>query len=276
MKNTKVAKKKSQEIDDKTAYISRKNADIATLKTKIANLVKNIADLLMQIKQAASMRADENAEFKAAKADDVAAKTLVEKTKTVLMKFYEEEGLALVQTKKAKVVKIDTRQPAEFTSAAGDAPPPPPPTWEEPYGGSPGEANGIQSILIMIIDDIEKDIRVAQAEEDKSQAEFDDYKSTTESTIGKLEDQKAEYEEVVGDKEEEIEVAKGERSDKKKILDETMAYLKTIAPGCDYMAVNFELRKQNRAEEIEGLAEAKASLQGGAFNFLQKPNEDGC
>merc|ERR1719161_1001101 len=32
MKNTKVAKKKSQEIDDKTAYISRKNAQIATLK----------------------------------------------------------------------------------------------------------------------------------------------------------------------------------------------------------------------------------------------------
>merc|ERR1719217_448418 len=32
MKNTKVAKKKSQEIDDKTAFISRKNAQIATLK----------------------------------------------------------------------------------------------------------------------------------------------------------------------------------------------------------------------------------------------------
>merc|ERR1719247_1009667 len=128
----------------------------------------------------------------------------------------------------------------------------------------------------MIIDDIDKDIRVATEEEDKSQEEFDDYKSTTENTIGKLEDQKAEYEEVVGDKEEEIEVAKGERSDKKKILDETMAYLKTIAPGCDYMAVNFELRKQNRAEEIEGLMEAKASLSGESFNLLQKPDQDEC
>merc|ERR1719453_2890199 len=190
------------------------------------------------------------------------------------MKFYEDEGLALVQAKKTEVhVQKDFQAPEVV---AGEAPPPPPPTWQEPYGGSPGEANGIQAILLMIVDDIEKDIRVAQAEEDKSQGEFDDYKSTTESTIGKLEDQKAEYEEVVGDKEEEIEVAKGERSDKKKILDETMAYLKTIAPGCDYMAVNFELRKQNRAEEIEGLAEAKASLQGGSFNFLQQPNEDDC
>jgi hypothetical protein len=276
MKNTKVAKKKSQEIDDKTAFISRKNAQIATLKTKIANLVKNIKDLNLQISEAKAMRDAENAEFKVAKGDDVAAKGLVEKTKVVLKKFYEDEGLALVQTKKIqKKAQVHVQQAPEM-SAAGDAPPPPPPMWEEPYGGSPGEANGIQSILEMIIDDIDKDVRVATEEENSQQAEFDDYKSTTESTIGKLEDQKADYEEQVGDKEEDIEVAKGERSDKKKILDETMAYLKTIAPGCDYMAVNFELRKQNRAEEIEGLAEAKASLQGGAFNFLQQPNEDDC
>merc|ERR1719388_393268 len=123
-------------------------------------------------------------------------------------------------------------------------------------------------------DQMNQDIRVATEEEDSQQQEFDDYKSTTENTIGKLEDQKAEYETQVGDKEEDIEVAKGERSDKKKILDETMAYLKTIAPGCDYMAVNFELRKQNRAEEIEGLAEAKASLSGGDFGFLQKPSDE--
>merc|ERR1719269_260152 len=63
MKNTKVAKKKSQEIDDKTAFISRKNAQIATLKGKIANLVKNIKDLNNQISEAKSMRDAEHAEF---------------------------------------------------------------------------------------------------------------------------------------------------------------------------------------------------------------------
>jgi len=268
MKNTKVAKKKSQEIDDKTAYISRKNAQIATLKTKIANLVQNIKDLNTQIANAKGIRDSENAEFKVAKADDLAAKGLIEKTKVVLKKFYDSEGLALTQVKAA--------HSRVAQSPAGEAPLPPPPTWSEPYGGSPGEANGIQAILSMIVDDIDKDIRTATEEEDQSQTEFDDYKSSTENTIGKLEDQKAEYEESMGDKEGDIEVAKGERSDKKKILDETMAYLKTIAPGCDYMAVNFELRKQNRAEEIEGLAEAKASLSGGNFNFLQKPSDDGC
>eukprot|EP00746_Dinoflagellata_sp_MGD_P091855 gnl/MRDRNA2_/MRDRNA2_36381_c0_seq2.p1 gnl/MRDRNA2_/MRDRNA2_36381_c0~~gnl/MRDRNA2_/MRDRNA2_36381_c0_seq2.p1 ORF type:complete len:717 (+),score=249.24 gnl/MRDRNA2_/MRDRNA2_36381_c0_seq2:102-2252(+) len=283
MKNTKVAKKKSQEIDDKTAYITRKNSEIAVLKTKIANLVKNINDLHNQIAEAKAMRDAENAEFEVAKGDDVAAKGLIEKTKGVLMKFYEDEGLALTQTQaKPQVALLKTHvavaQAPEVV--AGEAPPPPPQMWSEPYAGSPGESNGIQSILEMIMDDIDKDIRTATEEEDTSQAEFDSYKATTEATIGKLEDQKAEFETAMGDKEGEIEVAKGERSDKKVILDETMAYLKTIAPGCDYMAVNFELRKANREAEIDGLIEAGTSLEGGVFGkdagFLQKGFHDDC
>merc|ERR1719199_384064 len=128
----------------------------------------------------------------------------------------------------------------------------------------------------MIKDDIEKDIKTATDEEDRSQEEFDEYKSGAETVISKLEEAKAEFEGEVGDKEGDIEVAKSERSDKKTILDDTMAYLKTIAPSCDYMAVNFELRKQNRAEEIEGLAEAKAALDGGSFNLLQQSPDQGC
>merc|ERR1719240_2499910 len=112
MKNTKVAKKKSQEIDDKTAFISRKNAAIATLKGKIANLVKNMKDLNNQIAEAKSMRDAENTESKVAKADDVAAKTLIEKTKTVLKKFYEDEGLALTQVR----VKMHAAQAPEVVA----------------------------------------------------------------------------------------------------------------------------------------------------------------
>merc|ERR1719321_713921 len=92
---------------------------------------------------------------------------------------------------------------------AGEAPPPPPPTWSEPYGGSPGESNGIQAILQMIKDDIQKDIDVTTEDENTSQAEFDEYKTDTETSIDKLQNQKAEYETEIGEKEGDIEVAKG-------------------------------------------------------------------
>merc|ERR1719160_1333431 len=118
------------------------------------------------------------------------------------MKFYEEEGLALTQVHtKTHVARVAVAQPLAEQLVAGEAPPPPPTMWSEPYGGSPGESNGIQAILEMIMDDIDKDIRVATEEEDQSQDEFDSYKETTEGTISKLEDQKAEFEEAMGDKE---------------------------------------------------------------------------
>merc|ERR1719174_3648100 len=165
---------------------------------------------------------------------------------------------------------------------AGAAPPPPPTTWSEPYGGQKGASNGIQSILSMVKADVEKDIRTATAEEDKAKSEYDTFKSETETLISSLEDQKASLEGEVGDAETAVVDAKKTRMDKKQVLDDTMAFLRSIAPSCDYMAVNFELRKANREAEIDGLIEAGAALEGGSFDksggFLQKgaEDEDGC
>merc|ERR1719198_1498150 len=80
-----------------------------------------------------------------------------------------------------------------------------------------------------------------------------------------MEDQKAALETEVGDAEESISISKSKREENKEQLDNTMAYLRTIAPGCDFIMSNFELRKKNRADEIDGLLEAKAALEGGSF-----------
>merc|ERR1719191_2300401 len=159
MENTKTAKKTSQNIDDKTALINRKKAQIQSLNEKIATAQATIKNLKLQLEEAGVNRQAETAEYEVAKTDDKAAKGLVEKAAGVLSKFYEDEMSLAQQSKKA--VK---KQP--FTSPAGEAPPPPPTTWSEPYGGSPGESSGIQSILSMIAEDIEKDIKTATAEED--------------------------------------------------------------------------------------------------------------
>merc|ERR1719386_474971 len=186
---------------------------------------------------------------------DEAAAVLIGKAADVLQKFYDDNGLALAQV-----------QAAQPEVTAGDAPPPPPKTWSEPYGGQKGASNGIQSILSMVKEDVEKDIRTATEEEDKAKSEYDTFKSETETMISSLESQKSELEGEVGDAETAVVDAKKTRSDKKKVLDDTMAFLRSIAPSCDYMAVNFELRKANREAEIDGLIEASASLEGGHFS----------
>jgi len=266
MENTKIAKKTSQNIDDKTAFINRKKAQIESLNQKIAAAQASIKSLKLQLEEALVNRKAETAEYEVAKQDDKAAKGLVEKAAGVLQKFYEDEMSLYQQSKKA--IK---KQP--FTSPAGEAPPPPPTTWSEPYGGSPGESSGIQSILSMIAEDIEKDIKTATAEEDEAQAEYEAYKADTDAVIKDLESEISAHEGEIGDKQDDVETGKEQRRDEKTILDNTLAFLRSIAPSCDYMAVNFELRRQNRFEEIEGLLEAKGALAGGSFDFLELKKE---
>merc|ERR1719159_415964 len=267
MTNTKTAKKMAQAMDDETALINRKKADIEAMEKEIAGIVEHVKDLKLQLEEAQVQRAKENREYKAGKADDEAAAVLIGKSKQVLEKFYADNGLALAQT---------SSRIAEHagSGAPGEAPPPPPSTFNEPYGGNKGASNGIQSILEMVKADVEKDIKTATAEEEKAKTDYDNFKSDTEALIKSLESEKANLEGEVGDAETAVVDAKSTRKDKKTVLDDTMAFLRSIAPSCDYMAVNFELRKANREAEIDGLIEAGASLQGGVLNkdagFLQK------
>jgi len=265
MSNTKIAKQNAQNMDDQTALIARKQAEIDTKQKEVEDIVAHVKELKLQMEEAQINRRKEKVEYANAKADDEAASALVQKSMDVLAKFYTDEALAFVQVR--SMASVQQQKP-------GEAPPPPPSTFSQPYGGATGESNGIQSIMGMIRDDIAKDIRTATEEEDKAISDFNTFNSETETMISSLESEKTSLEGEIGAAEGDITAAKTTRDNKKNVLDDTLNVLKSIAPGCDFMAVNFELRKANRESEIDGLYEAKASLQGGSFKFLQK--SDGC
>merc|ERR1719261_1971293 len=253
-KNTKIAKEQSQKIDDNTAFIDRKNEFIADPK-------QEIADLETELQEARDQRALEKTAYEGNKAADESAVALIEQTMAVLNKFYEDNGLALVQ-------------------APGEAPPPPPQTWSEPYGGAQGESNGIQGILGLIKEDVNKDIKVATQEEEDAVKEFEDLESETASTISLLEGEIANFEDQKGGAEQAITEEESQRQDNKNTLDDTIDFLKSIAPDCDYISVNFEIRKKNRWAERDGLEKAKAILSGAegtgfGGGFLEKANK-GC
>jgi DNA repair exonuclease SbcCD ATPase subunit len=257
-KNTKIAKEESMKIDDDTSYIERKNELIADLNKKIAANVQEQEDLANELQEAREQRALEKTAYDGNKAADESAVGLIEQTMAVLSKFYEDNDLALLE--KPEV-------------AAGAAPPPPPQTWSEPYGGAKGESNGIQGILGLIKEDVEKDIKVATQQEDDAISEFEALESETDATTKLLQGEKADYEGQVADAEERIVNTEQERADKKGVLDDTINVLKSIAPDCDYISVNFETRKKNRWAERDGLEKAKAILSGSegeGFGFLQK------
>jgi predicted nucleic acid-binding Zn-ribbon protein len=258
-KNTKIAKEQSQKIDDQTAFIDRKNEFIADLNKKIADAQQEIEDLNTELQEARDQRGLEKTAYEGNKAADESAVGLIEQTMAVLNKFYEDNGLALVQ-------------------APGDAPPPPPQTWSEPYGGAQGESNGIQGILGLIKEDVEKDIKVSTEEENDAISEFETLESETASTISLLEGEIADFDDQKAQAEQAITEEESQRQDTKNSLDDTIDFLKSIAPDCDYISVNFEVRKRNRWAERDGLEKAKAILSGSTgegYGFLQK-GKTGC
>merc|ERR550537_1710964 len=260
---TRTAAVKSREMDELTDSITRLTDQIANIKAEIAEKKETIKATEEELAAAANQRKNENADFKLTDADDKLAKETVEKATGVLEKFYADNNLMFVQREKAAV---KTRQ------APGEAPPPPPPTFDAPYGGKTDEATGIVAILEMIAQDIQKDIQHAQAAEDKSQQEFDDFKAKSEqqisnlkSDISNLDDSKGKKEKAVSDDTESRTAASNE-------LNAVMKLINDQRPGCDFFEVNYPNRLKNRQIEIDGLNKAKAILQGAEFSsaFLQR------
>merc|ERR1719262_1761015 len=257
-------------IDADTSYIDRKNELIADLNKKIAGAVQEMEDLARELQEARDQRALEKTAYEGNKAADESAVGLIEQTMAVLSKFYEDNGLALAQTSEAAPPAV----------AAGEAPPPPPQTWSEPYGGAQGESNGIQGILGLIKEDVEKDIKVATEEENDAISEFETLESETAATISLLEGEIADFDDQKAQAEQAITEEESQRQDTKNSLDDTIDFLKSIAPDCDYISVNFEIRKKNRWAERDGLEMAKAILSGAegtgfGGSFLQKAKK-GC
>ena len=264
-KNTKIAKEEAMAIDDNTAFIDRKNEFIADLDKKMAEANQEIADTEAELQAAREQRGLEATAYAGNKAADESAVALIEQTMAVLKKFYEDNDLALVQQP-----QVD----------AGAAPPPPPQTWSEPYGGAQGESNGIQGILGLIKEDVNKDIKVATQEENDAITEFENLESDSAASISGLNAEIADLETQKAGAQQAIAEEEQKKSDNKSTLDDTIDILKSIAPECDYISVNFEIRKKNRWAERDGLEKAKAILSGAAGegfggNFLQK-GKKGC
>merc|ERR1719159_739288 len=202
--------------------------------------------------------------YEASSADDHAAAELIKQAMDTLKGFYEDNGLVLTQK--------GARQPP--TVVAGQAPPPPPPTWDAPYGGAKGESTGIQAILSMILEDVEADIAKAKKAEEDAIAEYEKFVEDTKESIAAnnkaIEDMKGE----IATCEENVATAMEERNTAKGSLDAVMEEIKAAQPGCEFMTINFEVRKKNRQMEIDGLLKAKAILQGGSFDAGPDPNRE--
>lgn len=251
-KNTKETAELSRNIDELSDDISKLKSEIEENNKEIAEQQEIIDENKKDIKNAKNIRAEEHADWEQADADDSAAIKLLEKSATVLKSFYKENFGFLQATAGKKDPPV---------VEAGEAPPPPPKTWDDSYGGAQKESKGIVSILELIRDDTEKGQTAAKKAEDQAQKDHDKFVKDAEKTISDSEDRINELEDSNGKKEKSIGEKDGTKNNKKGRLNTVVEKMKEAAPGCDFLLVNFKVRKSNRDAEISGLNKAKAILK---------------
>merc|ERR1719331_473110 len=246
----------SKQIDMSTAVIGRLTEHIAASQKQVDGINVEIKENEDAKKAATEIRNKEKAEYSESVDDDTAAGQVVENAIAVLKSFYQNNELnapGFVQVRAAKMEE------------PGEAPTPPPSTWGSEYKGASGETGGIVALMEGIKADIEKDIRAADKEEADAQAAYDKLCADIDLTISQLKSTRSDLEAMIASDQSSITTQKESRSTDQSSLQSHLDFLKEIAGGCDFMAANFESRMANRAEEVEGLNNAKATFSGADF-----------
>lgn len=243
-------------IKNNEAMIVKLTKIIDGLIEEIEKTVEEIKETEEQIKQMEAQRKEEHEEFKVTKKDDEDAIDLLKKAVEVLGEYYEKAGVDMGPVQGSSKLL----QEPEFAISEDQAPD----TTFKEKGHRKNQSKGIISILTMLIEDLESEIKNGIKDEVAAQAEFEKNVDAAKKLIETLEEKKTNLEEDKAkneQKKDDEEETKKENEEKLSINEE---YLKKIKPDCDWMLNAFEERVEKRKAEMNGLVTAKEYLTGAA------------
>merc|ERR1719387_1213095 len=104
--------------------------------------------------------------------------------------------------------------------------------------------------------------------EKSAQTEYQTQRDAGRKLIASLEEKKTNLNAAVADTDDKINDAERVQSDTQGQLDGRNEELAAIKPNCDWILKNFDLRRDRRKGEMEGLMEAKSLLSGSGGTVL--------
>jgi len=243
-------------IKNNEAMIAKLEEKIAKLTENIEDTAKEIKDTEQQIKDMEEQRVSEHEAFKEAKADDEAAIELLGQAIEALSKFYKKEGVEMGPIQGSSKLL----QEPEFQVSQWQAPDA---TFSD-KGKRKNQSKGIISILTMLKEDLEDEIKNGIKDEVSSQAEFEKAVATAKSLIADLTSKKTDLENTRAETDEQRELEHSTMKDNKGTLKDKQDYRESITEGCDWLLKSFDERVMKRKAEMEGLVKAKEYLAGAA------------
>merc|ERR1719174_3579945 len=257
------AKTKLSETDAKLAELTD---TIGTLMEEISALGESIAALDKSVADATEQRKEEHAAYVETLQMNEAAMGLVEKAKNRMQKFYNPTLYkAPPKTEATMEEKIITAGTFAQVHMHIELPPAP----DMPSG--PLQKNtksaGVIAMMDTIIKDLSDDMKDMEYEEKTAQTDYAELMADSQTTRAgdskSLTGKTATKAEV----ETELMTTKEVRSAAATDLKQIATVIGDLHAACDFIMQNFDLRKEARTSEIEGLKNAKAVLSGASFSM---------
>merc|ERR1719313_943656 len=148
----------------------------------------------------------------------------------------------------------------------GDAVPPPPPETFGAYQKKDGKSNGVMALMDGMVSDLKTDLTDAKHAEETAQRDYENLMSASQKTRTANAKSITEKEGAKAGWQEKIETAKEDQASTKDALLKLGEYITGLHGSCDFLVENYDLRKEARTNEIEGLKNAKAVLSGANFS----------
>merc|ERR1719440_733344 len=230
--------------------------------------VEDIESTQKAIVQMEDQRQEENQAFLEAKSDDEGAIELLEKAKAALAAYYEKNKIELGPIQGS--VKGALLQEPVFQVSEDQAPDA---TFSH-MGLRKGDSKGILSIITMVIEDLQDEIKTGIKDEEKAQLDFEAQLAAAKQLKKELEEKKVTLEETIAKRESEKDDEHADMQVNLKDKADELAWKKEIKADCDFAIRSFEGRRERRKAEMEGLVAAKEYLAGAtppAAAMLQRP-----
>jgi len=228
--------------DDLSAQIDSHGQKVVSLEKALLAGKAAIDDLQVSLQRASEDRRDENREFQATVADQVATVQVLHVALKRLAEFYHKPLPSFLQTKHQQT--------------------PPPQAKYKPNDS----ATGVMLLIQQLVG--EAKILVAQSKKGESDAQlaYEGLVGDTNTGVKALQNEVTINAKFLAKTKKAKLVAQGDLMDTVDELEGLHKEVSSLHTECDYLLKNFDVRQASRAQEIDALGAAKSVLSGANFN----------
>jgi len=267
-----------REISDTQKSIAKATEDIASLSEEMKELESGIKNLDADVTDATNNRKNEHEDYEELMAADSTAQEVLEFAKNRLNKFYNPK---LYKAPPKRELSEEDRITLNMggtlapTAAPGgvagtgigllQGAPPPPPESGAAYSKKTEESGGVIAMIDLLITDLEKEMTQAKMEEKHAQEDYEQFLAEAAEKRGEDSKSYAQKEAVLAETTSSEEEFKADLAAAEKGLEATLSYIQSLHADCDFLTKYYDMRREMRGKEIDGLVNAKAALHGASF-----------